>query len=270
MSAWSKISQATDEAQVAKDLLGHYVSGLKESGALPQSTGVTTPLPEITSGEQIGDVLSQLTRDYRAKKGITMESIDTPADQTYSHQRYNFVKAEEGSRSLVYDDATGKAPAPTGKTGNLTVGIGFNMDRKDARQVMSKALGFDDAQFDAVYSGQKGLDEGQIRNLFEHTINEAESVVRTKLAGVDLSTPQRLALVSMAFNNPSLIGAKITEALKSGDTEGAINEILYNSGTKKNKALAGRRYREAAMMTGGSGLPDFKQYFAGLSGTAKA
>lgn len=269
MSAWSTISQSTDEAQVAKDLLGHYVGGLKEAGALPQSAGVTTPLPEITSGDQIGGILSQMTKEYRSKKGITMETLDTPAQNTYAEKRYQFLKQEEGSRSLVYDDATGKAPAAEGKTGNLTVGIGFNMDRPDARQVMAKALGFSDQDFDAVYQGKKGLDESQIRALFDHTASEAESVVAKRLSGVDLSVQQRLALVSMAFNNPSLIGPKLSEALKTGDMDGVMNEVLYNSGTKKNKALAGRRYREAALLSGGS-MPDFKQYFAGVSGTPKA
>ena len=270
MSAWTNISQGTDEAQVAKDLLSHYVSGLKEAGALPQSAGVTTPLPEITSGAQIGDVLSQMTRDYRAKKGVTMQTPDKPVEASYAQARYDLLKREEGSRSLVYDDATGKAPGPDGKKGNLTVGIGFNLERPDARQVMGKVLGFSDDDFDAVYNGKKGLKEPEIRALFDHTINEAESIISKRLGGVDLSQQQRLALVSMAFNGPSLIGPKLSEALRSGNHEAALNEVLYNSGTKRNPKLGGRRYREAAMLAAGGPLPELKQYFADLGGNPKA
>ena len=51
----------------------------------------------------------------------------------------------------------------------------------------------------------------------------------------------------MAFNNPELLGPKLTAAIKDGDMGGARSEILFNSNKDKHRGIANRRYREAQL-----------------------
>ena len=254
------------------DLSDWYLSKRRKEGTVTPSTGVTKPLPsgDDWSIDKVINTVKGWNMDQKNRRGgFAYDKSGAPVDETYRQRRYEFIAASEGSRLAAYDDATGK-PVTSGKVdGLVTVGVGFNMDRPDARDVWKRATGLDDKAFDEVYKGKRRITEDQARKLFDYTVNEAESFVHNRFKGVDLPEHQRLALVSLAFNNPSLIGPNLTRFVKEGDVKSARDEILHRSNAKGIRGLATRRYHEAAMFVGGAeaklALPDYKDYMRNFS-----
>lgn len=147
---------------------------------------------------------------------------------TYNDIRESWIKIEEGSRTEVYLD--------NAKKPKRTVGIGFNMDRGGARTEWDNA--FKDypnkPDFDKVYHG-KPMDKDQIEKLFKHSISIREKDLINKLGQAtwnNLKPNERLALESANYNNPSLVGKKLTEHVqnyaktgKKEDLEQAYQEL---------------------------------------------
>jgi len=77
------------------------------------------------------------------------------------------------------------------------VGVGFDLERPDARQRI-EALGLD---FGAVRSGRIALSDAQIDALFDGDVRKAAAEARQQLAGFDDLAPDRQAAVTdMMFN----------------------------------------------------------------------
>ena len=267
----SDVSSATDYAGYLRDVQNLVLRARQLVGAAPDTLGVTVP---TNPAQSAADITSQ-SRGWREemikRKGAGgYDMADTPHEASYLQRRYDFIAGEEAVRKVAYDDATGRPVTSGQKRGNVTVGIGFNMDRPDAPTVMQRVLGYGKQAFDAVYSGKRSLDDLEIRKLFDYTVKEAEDVVQKKLGDVALPEHQRIALVSMAFNSPKLIGEKIVNAIKSKDFGAALNEILFNSNARGHRGLAARRYKEAVMFHGPadaqSSLPAFRDYLSKVTG----
>lgn len=254
-AAGSFASQATDEAGHSRDLADWLLNQRHLQGTVSPSLGFTKPYNRDAIGS-LADVFSFARgwqQEQQARKGGSeYDTLSTPDDDTYRQRRFDFISKEEGVVPQAYPDIKGIR----------TIGIGFNMDRPDAGMVLGKVLGLDAARYQKLRDGQDQLQPNEIRRLFDYNVQEAESIVNTKFKDVNLTEHQRLALVSMAFNSPSLIGPKITAAIRNGDTKSALQEILFNSNAEKNKGLAGRRYREAFAFAGNDpkAMPDFKGY----------
>jgi GH24 family phage-related lysozyme (muramidase) len=267
----SLVIKSRNVADAAKEVASFLADHRRSNGTVAPSVGVTRPLfldkiQSIKDALSLGDRLAVEQKDRAGALG--KEPRLTASSDSYRQKRWDFVSGEEGFRTRAYDDATGEPRRPgTPKKGFVTVGTGFNMDRPDARKVWEKA-GIE-ADFQRVYNGEQRLNEDQVRRLFEVTINEAEDIVQNKFRGTDLQEHERLALVSLAFNNPALVGPNLTRMIREGDKKGAIEGILYFSNRKKRKGLASRRYREAKMFAGPlnrvSAIPDFKTYMSAFS-----
>ena len=126
-----------------------------------------------------------------------------------------FIARHEGRRTRVYRDAMG----------HPTVGVGFNLDRDDARQVLH-AVG---ADYDAVRGGRQALTEAQVDALLNRSLAGAVETVRAAVPGFDAMKPtQQDALLDMAFNLGS--GGfpkfqKMIAALNAGDLQKAAAEM---------------------------------------------
>lgn len=133
-----------------------------------------------------------------------------------------------------------------------TIGVGFNLTRKDADDQL-KNCGVDADKLEDVKKGKERLTEEQMMKLLDVTVAENEKYVKNKI-GADvfdaLHEKQQWALVSLAFNGPKLIGTHLTQyaatAVTSEDHEKAYLEILLKSNKKKDEGLQNRREREAA------------------------
>ncbi len=81
--------------------------------------------------------------------------------------------------------------------GHPTVGIGFNLDRPQAKREI-EALGLD---YDKVRTGAQDLTDGQIDQLFSKTTDEAISGARQAVTNFDdIPEDKQVVLVDMVFN----------------------------------------------------------------------
>ncbi|MFG1899903.1 glycoside hydrolase family protein [Micromonospora carbonacea] len=116
--------------------------------------------------------------------------------------------------------------------GHPTVGIGFNLDRADARARLA-AVG---ANYDDVRAGRVNLTQVQITILFEQTIAEATTDAYALVPNFDLlSTARQAVLIDMIFNLGRTGVAQFQDmlaALNRGDYETAASE-MENSAWKQ-------------------------------------
>lgn len=181
----------------------------------------------------------------------------------YKHWRYVYFCGAEEAWSWAYDDATkDKVRDNPDVRGNVTVGIGFNMNRgQDARDEWNKAFEGEESppDFDAIKEGRKHLTNAQIEKLFNQSITQRER----ELAGIygscwkKLRANERLAIESAYYpgsktadRNSRFYGymKKYYETGEERYFDNAILEIEKYSNPKKNKGIARRRRAEALML----------------------
>lgn len=218
--------------------LNNKLSQLQRKGMVSPTLGLTNQGTPQSSGSDIFNTLSE----YRsmAKQELGPTAYDSDENDLYSDRRFDFLAAQEGFRGRVYKDTSGLR----------TVGYGINLDEPANKPLVMNVLKIDEEEYNALLNGEAALDEREARSLFEAAADRAETFVDHKLAGVDLTEHERLALVSLAYNSPSLIGPNLVSALKGGNKQEAIDEILYDSNRQNVRGIASRRYREAAMFAG--------------------
>jgi GH24 family phage-related lysozyme (muramidase) len=141
----------------------------------------------------------------------TTQAADMTTDQDLRDQ----LAQEEGNRQHVYVDTAG----------HPSVGIGFNLDRSDARSQLSSV----GADYDAVRAGTQDLTQGQIDQLFQHDVSTAVSTAQNYYSGFDQLDPARQrVLTDMAFNlGPTRLAGfqNLHTALVNGDFDAAANEM---------------------------------------------
>ena len=152
---------------------------------------------------------------------------------------YDREKLNEGYKPRVYIDTEG----------HPTVGIGFNLDRSDARRRLS-AVG---ANYDRIRDGSETLTDYQINALFNDDMANAVSCASSWLSQVwyKMSTDQRSAVADMAFNLGCAGLQKFRNmkaALLRGDYGGAAAEMRNSKWCRQVKS---RCDRNIACMKGG-------------------
>jgi GH24 family phage-related lysozyme (muramidase) len=151
------------------------------------------------------------------------------APQTFSYQEiYELIKDHEGYKNNVYKDSLGKP----------TIGIGFNLTRPDARNIIQQIGG----NYDKILSGETSLSDKQVKDLFEITISIAYKDAQKYLPNL-MNMPKniKLAIIDMAFNMgyPRLSQFKNTkEYIISGNYNKAAEEILNSKWAKQVKRRA--------------------------------
>jgi len=97
------------------------------------------------------------------------------------------IKKHEGQKNSVYIDTVGKR----------TIGVGFNLERKDAPSIM-KQIG---ADYNKILSGEQSLNDNQIKELFQINIRTAYADAKKYLPQFDgLPKNVKLAILDMSFN----------------------------------------------------------------------
>ena len=264
-------SNATSVEGVWADLQTYMVRQMNTQGLIHPSQGTTRPLgiASPTNAQEFTANITNLMSDHRANYGRRAHDRRVqPVETGYRARRYEHFSGFEGVMTYAYDDRTGRRVDHSNLQGFVSIGIGFNMDRSGAREAFNAAL--PEVDFDRVYSGQQDLTEAQVQRLFDHDVeNTFESFIDGRFRGVDLLEGQRLALVSLAYGAPALVGPRLTEFVTNGDHVRAINEILYNSlGFRRTDrfapVIAGRRWHEARTYAQAVGLshllPDYNRF----------
>lgn len=157
----------------------------------------------------------------------------------------------------VYEDAKGYK----------TIGIGFNMDRREAKSEWESALGNEVSFYDAR-EGKINITNSQAYKLLNYSIQIRESELQHKFGNDwDLLKPnEKITIISMYYNSPVLIGLKFTSSIKQyiktkerKYLEHAFFETKYQSNPKidakgiekkvtERVAIQKRMDREAAML----------------------
>lgn len=89
---------------------------------------------------------------------------------------------ERTKRSILrYERPSGTPSWPENSGAHPTIGLGFNLDRSDARMRI-EALGLD---FDSLLAGQQSMSERQMHRLFDEELEEALERARTRLLDFD-------------------------------------------------------------------------------------
>ena len=141
----------------------------------------------------------------------------------------------EGIRFEVYHDTKGIP----------TIGIGFNLNRPDARQRCEDC----GADYDALLSGQASLTPAQCDCLFEHCVIDAVEFLAKEFPDFrQYSIPRQAALVDLMFNlGPGGFSEfrHMIIAIKVGDWQDAVTELLSS---ELDKQLPERTADNASLM----------------------
>ena len=133
------------------------------------------------------------------------------------------IEFDEGRRSKVYKDSVGKD----------TIGVGFNLERGDAPEIIS-LIG---ADYEAIRSGEAELTDAQIDQLKSITISEAAANAEEVVPNFsELSPNRQRALVNMSFNlgRQGLKGfKKMLKAIEEEDWEEAAKQALDSKWAKQ-------------------------------------
>lgn len=140
-------------------------------------------------------VIQQAVQQTKAEQSVTPATPQSPqpAAQTRSVALISpsvvrsQIEGHEGRRATAYPDTMG----------NMTVGVGFNLERPDARQLISQV----GANYDEVLAQRQSLTDQQIDRLFDITLNEAFQSAQQFIPDLG-SHPEMVqrVIVDMAFN----------------------------------------------------------------------
>ena len=160
-----------------------------------------------------------------AVKGLEYFANETQAGEAKVEKEGNKELKEmlirhEGKREWVYDDATGnRLKYGDVAKGNRTIGVGFNLDRDGAQEVIASS-GLD---YNALYNGRECLSDSKINDLLDGDINSATINAKNYVGATyfeSLPSKAQDILIDMSFNlGPTRLGKfkKFKRALQKGD-----------------------------------------------------
>lgn len=206
--------------------------------------------------------------NFRAKAAASVPQFPgaTPSS-SWLEQARPFVSSHEGNETFAYHGAL-TAPRKAGKKyvepghnskEEVSVGYGFNLQRRDAREVFSRQLGLTDQDFTDVLNGKRGVSPAESEKLLTYALYDANAQIDHKLRGVPLRDHQRAALVSLTYNAGinAVTQAGLLDAVRAGnDSEVASRILAFNTAGGQ---LTGRRRDEASLFLGARAEAFFKQ-----------
>ncbi len=174
--------------------------------------------------------LSKLVAGLFISNSLGLESLageKENAELLYDRKLRESIERHEGKRYWVYDDATGKRLKLGEKAkGNRTIGIGFNLERKNAKKEIEE-LGLD---YYTIYFGRQSLTDNQISYLFNKdlktAINDARKYLGKKFDRLPREAQRVVTEMSFNLGYSRLRGfKKLKQALLTGNYERAAEEM---------------------------------------------
>jgi GH24 family phage-related lysozyme (muramidase) len=208
---------------------------LRSAGFLPPADGVTKPVEEP---EDTGGFFDGLLNSMFSFKGSQLFG-DANGD-LYEDKRFDFIAGASQYQETTFKDRLGRSK----------IGYDFNLSDPEMREMAKKVLGKSDDEIDAIEKGTSGISSRDARVLYEARVARAERHIKNTFKDVPLSDSQRLALVSLSYQNEGLIGPNLTKLVKEGNWQGVQEEILERSNRYKLSDVQSRRKREAALFGG--------------------
>ena len=153
------------------------------------------------------------------------------------------AKIHEGVRRKVYFDTTG----------NRTIGVGFNLERKDAERIL-RSVG---ANYQDVVRGEYELSKHQMRLLFEHDLKTVENQARRAISNYDeLGDVRQRVVCDMLFNlgmTGFLRFKQTRQHIEAKEWRSAAKDMLQS---KWARQVGGRAKNLARMMETGEDTYD--------------
>lgn len=87
--------------------------------------------------------------------------------------------------------------------------------------------------------------DAEIKSTFDDLSPSYESILTSKVPSAPTASEERVALFSLTWNSPSLIGPGLQGAIAAGDRAEAWYEIRFNSNGDQLNGIAKRRYYES-------------------------
>lgn len=193
-----------------------------------------------TSPSFLGDAIRQAQEIAQSLKGAFVDITNPQAaledraqavSQEVSDDIFQSYATVEGKESKAYPD--------TG--GNITVGVGFNMDQEGARDIWKSAGVQKD--FDAVHQGKQELSDEEIKALLGVTLMEAgkKAQTRAKALGVkwdSLPSWHREILTDLAFNVKGI--SQWSQVFTSKNPKAVLRAARRQDGGKWTKGMDNR------------------------------
>lgn len=161
--------------------------------------------------------------DQEPEKKADTAPEKKPVNDVSVEKLRDMIKKHEGSSNKVYKDTKGIE----------TIGIGFNLKRKDAPEII-KALGKD---YNKILTGKDTLNDDQINKIFNITLKEATASAKRVVKNFDsLPAEAKMVVIDLIFNMGE---AKLKDfknflaAMEKSDFQTAANELLYKDSAKK-------------------------------------
>jgi GH24 family phage-related lysozyme (muramidase) len=238
---------------------------------------------EIARLQGIGDLqMDDWTKGARPAKGWTFEAFEdalqtrrAPVPQYaganpsamlqggWFDQTKALIDKEEGYEARAYHGVLSSARRKQGdiyvqpghqSSEEVAIGYGWNMQRKDTKQVWQSQLGMTGPEVDDVFNGRKQINRVQAEKLRDYAIMEMNNGIERDTKDHPLRDHQRAALVSIAYNMGygGLKKTGIMDALKAGKQPDEIAKMILAIPSNKE-----RRKAEAAQFLGADAMRFF-------------
>lgn len=218
------INSALANGSITPDVAGAVSGALSSAGFESSLTG--------DMEEMVGTMSTQLAQSFNKLNGENNET-SSPAigSQGFTERALDFMGESEGFVPFAYDDARrSRRPVPwkdSKKRGDPTIGFGFKLSRKDAREKL-RAVGLD---YDKIMRGEQSINKQTAARLFNLDWREITARLRKEFPNIEWTEHRLLGVGSMIYHGgyDGMIGPKIREALKAGDMKAVEREIRHNS-----------------------------------------
>lgn len=180
----------------------------------------TEPKDAKQENKELADIYAAI-----GNKHVFTEDADAPSPPAIIQQAQdtkltfddilNFIREHEGYRPRVYQDTRGIP----------TIGIGFNLMRPDAKQILNQV----GADYNSILSGGRNLTDNQIKEVFKITLTIAYKDAKKWIPAFDgLPKNIKLAILDLSFNMGYTRLSKFIKTkqyIVAGDYQSAANEL---------------------------------------------
>jgi hypothetical protein len=213
----------------------------REAGLTQPGMGISGSPTRPQSAQEILDLMEEQMWRGVSWNGRNVVNRARTGQASYRTARREMFTGADGIQTSAYD----------GPNGNRRVGIGFDMDRENARETWTAVFG-DEVDFDAVRRGEEELTTQQARDLFDYDMTFFENLVSVAAGGEAMPEHRHLSLVSIAHSNPEFVQRVLASDLMEENHGAVIEAILYEGFGDQGSsgAMAARRYREAMQYAG--------------------
>jgi Ca2+-binding RTX toxin-like protein/GH24 family phage-related lysozyme (muramidase) len=208
--------------------------------------------------------------------GTSISTTPLPDAVTATDELQQMLTREEGSSNIWYLDSAGIPSIGIGA--NLTVKanlveamglLGVPTTNANIAQLQKdihspSALNTDVANLSTTGRTAFALRSSEVNTLFLFTSQNTISALNALLAAngtpIDNNTAQFMALASLYFNTPALVGPNLLRALKAGDNAEVWYQIRYQSDKNdSNGGIEKRRFYESQVFGLGPSTPTLAQ-----------